>query len=395
MAAAAGRDATPRESPQVPDSARAAAADDNRFAFELFGQLRANRANVAFSPASVRIALGMTYAGAADETRDEMAKTLHFSSKESLAADMQALETLFQPHGERGTFQLRLASRLWAQQGLQLRPEYVEFIRTNFRADPVSLDFDKHAPQARQAINQWVQEQTEKRISDLIPSTEVIQHARLVLTNAVYFQGGWLRRFDKNLTKPADFHASGAASAAKAQLMNRVDRYLYVATEGLQLVELPYNDKSLSMVVLLPQKADGVAEMESRLTALRFNQWLTAARLRRVNVFLPRFKSTGEFPLRETLAAMGMRSAFSEAKADFTPMTGHRDLFLSALLHKAFVDVNEEGTVAAASTGVIAGARSASAAPPVFRADHPFVFVIRDDRSGAILFLGRVLDPNG
>jgi serpin B len=366
----------------------------NRFAFELYQRLRTGHGNLFFSPASISMALALTYAGAAGETEAEMAKALHFRSKAAVNAGMSSLWNRWQAADERHGFRVRLANRLWAQKRYSFLPEYMEMLRTNYGAEPVRLDFAHQAELARQTINRWVEEQTEKRIVDLIPSGEGLKDARLVLTNAVYFHGEWSKRFEKSLTQDADFHVSPDRTV-KTRLMNRQDRYPYVAVDGMQLLQLPYGDKSLSMVVLLPRDSAGLGKLEAKLTDTKLDKWLDAVRPRQVNVFLPRFKTTAEFQMRDTLAAMGMGSAFDQAKADFSAMTGKRELCVSALIHKAFADVNEEGTEAAAASAVIAGARSASGPPPVFRADHPFVYLICDTRNGAVLFLGRVVDPSG
>jgi serpin B len=364
----------------------------NRFAFDLYQRLRNGRGNLFFSPASISMALGMTYSGAGGETAAEIGKTLHFSSKEAVNAGIHSLWNRLETTDSRQGFRLRVANRLWAQKQYAFLPEYTEMLRTNYRAEPVRLDFARQAESARQTINQWVEAQTEKRIANLIPSGDGLKDARLVLTNAVYFKGNWSKRFEKTRTKYADFHTSPDRTV-KTHLMNRQDRYRYVAVDNMQLLQLPYGDGSLSMVVLLPREIAGLSDLEKKLSDTQFDKWLDVARPRQVNVFLPRFKSTAELQMRDTLAAMGMASAFDQSKADFSAMTGAADLYLSALIHKGVVDVNEEGTEAAAASAVIAGARSASNEPPIFRADHPFVYLIRDNRSGMVLFLGRVVDP--
>jgi serpin B len=364
----------------------------NRFGFELYQRLRSGNGNLFFSPAGISMALGMTYSGAVGETQAAMAKTLHFSSKQAVNAEMNALGNRWQTADEKQGFHLRVANRLWAQKQYTFVPEYLDLIRTNYRAEPARLDFAHQAELARQAINHWVDERTEHGIVNLIPSDEGLKDARLVLTNAVYFKGNWSKRFEKTLTKEADFHVS-PDHAVKVRLMNRQDRFRYVAVDGMQLLQLPYGDGSLSMVVLLPHGKTSLAELEAKLTAKNLDKWLEAARPRTVNLFLPRFKSTAEIRLHETLAAMGMAVAFDASSADFSAMTGRPELCLSDLIHQGVVNVDEEGTKAAAASAVLAGARSAVTTPPEFRADHPFVCLIQDSRNGMILFLGRVIDP--
>jgi len=218
----------------------------------------------------------------------------------------------------------------------------------------------------------------------------------LVLTNAVYFHGNWADPFKKDRTKEEDFHVT-ATDTIKVPMMHRSGEFRYAAVADLQILELPYGDGSLSMVVLLPQTVDGLADLESMLTRQNLQRWTKSVKHEEeVKVYLPKFKTTSQFQMADTLKAMGIELAFT-ADADFSGMTGDHDLFISAVIHKAFVDVNEEGTEAAAATGVVMKRTAAPVQepkkPPVFRADHPFVFMIRDNRNGAILFLGRITNP--
>ena len=217
-----------------------------------------------------------------------------------------------------------------------------------------------------------------------------------MLTNAVYFHGIWAGPFEKNHTKDEDFHLT-AADKIKVPMMHRQDEFRYGTIDDLQILELPYGDGSVSMIVFLPKAIDSLADLEAKLTLPNLRRW-TASLTQddQVKVDLPKFKTTSQFEMSDTLKAMGMESAFGSA-ADFSAMTGGRDLFISAVIHKALVDVNEEGTEAAAATGVVMTRGAASVRlpkeRPVFRADHPFLFIIRDSRNGAILFIGRITDP--
>ncbi len=217
-----------------------------------------------------------------------------------------------------------------------------------------------------------------------------------MLTNAVYFKGDWTDPFRKNLTKDEDFHLS-SQQTVKAPLMHTRHHFRYAASDGLQVLELPYGDRSLSLIVLLPEKKDGLAKLEERLTFANWQQWTQNLSSQDVIVFLPRFKTTTQFEMNPLLQSLGITSAFNPQMADFSGMTGGRDFYVSAVLHKAYVDVNEEGTEAAAATGIIMRATAVRVPrpeePPVFRADHPFVFAIRDNRNGAVLFIGRLADP--
>lgn len=366
----------------------------NRFALDLYRQLRSEQGNLFFSPTSISTALAMTYAGAEGETQAEMVQTLHFQMPEDqLHEGMQALQASWKTPAGTDGIKLNLANRLWGQQSYEFLPEFLKVTRNRYGAQLARLDFAQQE-QARQTINRWVEEQTENKITDLLPSGAISSETRLVLTNAVYFHGNWAEPFDEDRTEPDDFQLSGGGTA-EVPMMHRSDEFRYGAVEDLQLLELPYADGCMSMIVLLPRSVDGLADLEAGLTPENLQRWTgSLKREDEVKVYLPRFQMTSQFELSGTLGAMGMPSAFEAGIADFSGMTGNKDLFLSAAIHKAFVDVNEKGTEAAAATGAVAELVAvAEDQPPVFRADHPFVFLIRENRSGAFLFLGRVTNP--
>jgi serpin B len=368
----------------------------NQFAFDLYGRLRAGHGNLFFSPASISTALAMTLAGASGETAAEMVKTLHLQMpREQLDDEMRGLLASWKTSDKKAGYQLHVANRLWAQSGEQFLPAFLAVTRDDYRAELARLDFVTQAEQARQTINKWVEDQTANKITDLISSAAVLKGARLVLTNAVYFKGDWSDPFDKGRTKDEDFRVS-ADRTIKAPLMHAQHRFSYAAADGAQFLELPYGDRSLSLIAILPENEDGLAEIEGKLGFGNWRQWTGRLQPQEVIVYLPRFKTTSQFELGNLLQSMGMVSAFVPRSADFSGMTGTRELFISAVLHKAYVDVNEEGTEAAAATAITMRASARvfrPTKPPVFRADHPFVFAIRDNRNGAILFLGRVADP--
>jgi serpin B len=381
---------------QKPQTA-AVVQGSNQFAFELYGRMRADQGNLFFSPTSISTALAMTLAGASEDTAAQMAKALHVEiPKEQLDAAMRDLLTSWKSNEKKQGYQLSVANRLWAQTGQPFLPAYLAVTRTDYGAELARLDFAHNAEQSRQTINQWVEDQTAGKIKDLILSASQLSGARLVLTNAVYFKGDWTDPFKKSRTKDADFHLS-PQQAVKAPLMHTRHALRYAAIDGLQVLELPYGDRSLSLIALLPAKKDGLAELEERLTFENWQNWTRRLVSQEVVVFLPRFKTSTQFELNSLLQSVGITSAFNPKAADFSGMTGGRDLYISAVLHKAYVDVNEEGTEAAAATGIIMRPTAVRMPnphePPVFRADHPFVFAIRDNRNGAVLFIGRLADP--
>jgi serpin B len=369
----------------------------NQFAFDLYARMRSDNGNLFFSPASISTALAMALSGASGETAAQMAKTLHFEMpKDQLDAALRDLLASWKANGKKQGFQLSLANRLWAQTGQPFLPAYLTVTRTDYGAELARLDFAHHAEDSRETINQWVEDETAGKIKNLILSAVQLGRARLVLTNAVYFKGDWTDPFKKNLTKNQDFHVS-AGRTVKASLMHGRHNFRYAESDGLQVLELPYGDRSLSLVVLLPENKEGLAKLEERLTFANWQHWTQSLVSREVIVFLPRFKTTTQFEMNPTLQSLGITSAFSPEMADFSGMTGSRDFYISAVLHKAYVDVNEEGTEAAAATGIIMRPTAMRIPrpeqPPVFRADHPFVFAIRDNRNGAVLFIGRLADP--
>ena len=256
------------------------------------------------------------------------------------------------------------------------------------------MDFTTAADEARQIINRWVEKQTQDKIRELIPPRGVTELTRLILANAIYFRGKWIDPFKESATEDAPFKVTPKQEVT-VPMMFQQEQFAYLKTSSFQAVRMPYKGGDLSMTVFLPRKVDGLAEFEKSLTAAKLDQWLVDLNWREVKVYLPRFRLEATFTLNPALSALGMKQAFDATAADFTNMTGGKDIFISLVIHKAFVDVDEQGTEAAAATaiGMPLAAPPAKEEPAVFRADHPFLFLIRDQRSGSILFLGRVTNP--
>jgi serpin B len=372
----------------APREAAAVVRGDNQFALELYGRLRGQQGNLFFSPYSISTALAMTYGGARGQTAEQMAATLHFTlPPERLHPAMVTLIRAVNGAGKQRGCQLRTANALWGQKGHPFRPEFLALTQDNYGAGLREVDFAGAAEPARRTINAWVEKETGDKIKDLIRPGVLAGDTRLVLTNAIYFKGDWASQFKKDRTREEPFHVS-ADKTVPMPLMHQGGRFKHFDGGNFQALELPYAGKDLAMVVLLPRKVYGLADFEKTLTADNLAGWLDKLREHEVEVALPRFRMTGEFLLNKTLFEMGMPSAFTRA-ADFSGMDGRKDLFLSKVIHKAFVDVNEAGTEAAAATAVV-GEEQAERVKSVFRADHPFAFLIRDTRSGSILFLGRL-----
>jgi serine protease inhibitor len=367
---------------------------NNAFAVALYGQLSHQAGNLFFSPESISTALAMAYAGARGNTASEMARALHFTVPPGqLHPAMGAL--LRDLNAAHSDYQLNVANALWAQQGYTFLDQFLNLLKTDYGAGLQQVDFKAAPEAARSTINQWVEQKTQDKIKDLLAPGSLRPDTRLVLTNAIYFKGNWQTQFDKTQTKSEDFYLSQTKSAA-APLMHREGSFGYFDGGTFQVLEIPYKSNALSLIVLLPKERSGLPGLEDSMTASNMQQWLShVTPVSKVIVTIPRFKSTQEFELSTTLRALGMPQAFGSG-ADFSGMTGRRDFAISAVIHKAFVDVNEEGTEAAAATAVTMRAlamRAPGPSPPVFRADHPFIFLIRDNGSRSILFMGRMTDP--
>lgn len=366
---------------------------NNAFALDLYAELKDRDGSLFFSPHSISTALAMTYAGARGNTEKQMAEVLHFDleQKRLHPAFRELLDQLETGEGERG-YQLSVANALWGQKGYEFLEKFLNLTKENYGAGLSELDFIGATETARQTINSWVEKETEDKIRELIKPGVLDQMTRLVLTNAIYFKGFWASQFKEELTREAPFTLA-TSEKVDVPTMHRTADFKYMEAEDFQTLGLPYKGGDLSMTIFLPKETDGLAALEQSLTAEKLATWLSTLEEQEVIVALPKFRMTSEFSLAEVLKSMGMTDAFDVKEADLSGMTGKKDLFITAVLHKAFVEVNEEGTEAAAATGVVVALKSAPPSQPVFRADHPFLFLIRDLRSNSILFIGRVMDP--
>jgi len=379
--------------------AAAAAKANNDFAVRMYSKLAEEGGNLFFSPGSIHTALSMTFAGARGRTERQMYDVLGFGVAagknrwpqsrvhKACAGLLKALE----PPKDAG-YQLSVANALWGQKGYPWLEDFLKATRDNYGAGLREVDFVGATEAARRTINTWVEDRTKDRIKELIAKGILTGLTRLVLTNAIYFKGDWAAQFDKKATRDADFTTVGSKKV-KVSMMHRKGRYGYTIDRktGLQAVAIPYKGDELSMVVLLPKAPEDLAAMTATLTAKRLDAWIGALRTREIHLYLPRFKLTKALRLKKVLSKMGMTDAFG-SQADLSGMNGKKDLYVAAVIHKAFVDVNEEGTEAAAATAVVVKLKSARRTP-VFRADRPFGFLIRHNPTGTILFMGTVAEP--
>ena len=379
-------------SPAAPIDLQPQVRGNSAFCFEMYQQLRVREGNLFFSPCSISTALAMTYGGARGETEAEMAAVLHLSGEqEAVHGTFSRLQSQLNAIQDKGDVQLSIANSLWAQQNYSFLDAFLDLTKSHYGAGVRFVDFAGNTEAARLEINTWGEEQTKEKIKDLIKQGMLEPSTALVLCNAIYFKGNWLSQFEKARTRETDF-ISTPEKTIQVPMMNQSTNVKFRRFDGFSAIELPYAGNDLSMVVFLPEQQDGLAGFEDQLKQEAITGWLedlANTSPSEVSISLPKFKVTCEFELSSVLAEMGMSHAFSDA--DFSGMTGRKDLFISKVVHKAFVDVNEEGTEAAAATAVIMD--KSFSRPLTFRADHPFMFLIRENTTGSVLFVGRIADP--
>ncbi|RKZ44756.1 MAG: serpin family protein [Gammaproteobacteria bacterium] len=377
------------------------------FALDLYKQLKEDKSdNLFFSPYSLSTALAMTYAGAKGETAKQMYRVLHFSQAQAeLHPAFHLLQSQINAAQNQKNIELNIANALWGQKNYPFLDTFKNDIQKYYGAKLESVDFKTAYQNLHEDINTWVENQTQHKIKNLIKPGVLNNLTRLVLVNAIYFKGNWASPFDGDNTENAPFWVNPNNSIT-VPMMNQKNYFGYMENDSLQVLELPYafsrqdtgrfgdfSDNDLSMIILLPKARDGIAQLEGLLSVGKLEKWLEHLRWQKVKVFLPRFKINTGFELSKTLDSMGMPDAFNESQADFSGMGGAKKLAITKVIHQAFVDVNEKGTEAAAATAVIMGTRGMAPPPPTFRADHPFIFLIRHNSSGSILFMGRVINP--
>ena len=362
---------------------------NNQFGLDIYSAVSQKPGNVFISPWSLASALSMTYEGARGNTADEMKNVMHLPDDEVRRSSFAKLFNEINKKDKK--YQLFTANALWAQQDYQFLPEYMNLVEKYYAGKATNVDFVGNTEQARKTINTWVEDYTNNKIKNLFEKGVLNYMTRLVLTNAIYFKGTWLKQFEKSDTFDADFRINPEKTIQVPMMSMHEEEFNYFEDGKIQILEMPYDGEELSMLVLLP-KDDDLTELENTINADKLSEWNQNLRQETLDVYMPKFTFETKYSLAGTLANMGMPTAFSE-DADFSGMDGTQDLFISAVVHQAFVEVNEEGTEAAAATGV---GMTLTAMPRIttFRADHPFIFLIQERNSGNILFLGRVIDPS-
>jgi len=393
-------------------------ASNTAFALNLYSELATNSGNLFFLPYSISTCLAMLYAGANGDTEQQMSQVLGFgTNQQQFASVFGDLQSELGAEQETNAIELNIANALWIQEGFPFLPAFLQTATSQYQANIGQADFISEASEVTDEINNWVAQETQNKIQNIVRLGLINAGTRFVLANALYFLGVWTTSFEETNTTTQPFYLSGT-TFVEAPLMhqpflvdgngnpitfNYMDNWEWawlgyiIPTNGFQALELPYGSNQLSMVILLPSQVDGLGQLEGQLTPSFLSNVLSQMVAQQVEIFLPRFTLESTFDLANTLAAMGMADAFTRGVADFSGIDGNTDLFVTFVRHKAWGQVNEAGTQAAAAT-VVGGGGGQSAPPPppppVFRADHPFLFLIRDTQTGSVLFLGRLTNPS-
>lgn len=376
------------------------AEGNTAFTLDLYQQIKSTPGNLFYSPYSISSALAMTYAGSEGKTAEEMAAAMHFLlPQESLHSAFNGLDHMLTslaeieiPEGEGDPFQLNIANSLWGQEGFHFESDFLDILAENYGAGLRLLDYISQPEESRQTINQWVSDETKEKIQNLIPQGAITSDTRLVLSNAIYFKATWLESFEEALTEEGTFFGlDGEEIPVPMMGHSSSPSFLYFKGEGFQAVELPYIGNQVSMLVLVPDRGS-FADFEAQLCAETLSRVLDGLTYSPIDLKFPKFEFESGLSLARTLSDMGMPTAFSDG-ADFSGMTGSKDLFISDVFHKAFVSVDEEGTEAAAATAVLMQVTSMPESPLELTVDRPFLFLIREHETNTILFIGRVVSP--
>jgi len=389
----------------TPEGVQAVVNANNQFALEIYPKLNKPGENLFYSPYSISAAVAMTYEGAKAQTAEEMKEVFHFSETNILRPNFASIYNELNKKDKK--YQLSTGNALWAQKDYEFLQEYLTTVEEYYGGKAANIDFVEETEKSRQTINTFIEEQTNNKIKDLIPPGVLNPLTRLVLTNAIYFKGTWEWEFDKGDTKDRDFKIT-QDNVVKVPMMymdNDKAKFNYADIGELQILELPYKGDDISMLVLLPKQGEDydfeTGEMitsnynleDIELTLENLNAWKSKMQETKLDaIYMPKFEFDTKYGLNEALIDLGMPTAFDVMKADFSGMDGTQDLFISKVIHQAYVKVDEKGTEAAAATAVIMDLKSAGPRN-TFNADHPFIFIIQEKQTGNILFLGKVVDP--
>ncbi len=365
----------------------------NKFNFDLFENFMKKDfgENVFFSPFSIYSAIEMVYEGSKGETKEELEKVFYFIKDENKRRN--GFKIFMEELNKKDkNFNLQIANGIWIQKNFKVLKKYIKLVEKYYFGKAKNLDFALDPKNSRKIINDWVEEKTMGKIKDLIPEGFLNSSVKMVLTNAIYFKGFWLQRFDKNFTRDEDFIKRDGKVIKVPMMRIRGLRFNYGEGNDFQILQLFYEGEKISMVFLLP-KIDKISEFENNLNYENYRKWKGLLKNRKVDIFIPKFKFNSKYYLSSILKERGMQKSFT-LEADFSGITGKKDLMVSEVIHQGFIQVDEEGTEAAAATGVVM--RLTSVLPeriPQFKADHTFYFFIEHKETGTILFSGRVEEP--
>ena len=366
---------------------------NNQFAFDFYSKIgESGEGNVFYSPYSIFSALAMTYEGAKGQTAEEMKSVFHFPENDVLRPNFAAIYNGINQGSK--SYELRTGNALWGQIDFPFLEDYINRVGTYYGGKIANVDFVNETEKTRQTINSFIEEQTNDKIKDVIPQGYLDALTRLVLTNAIYFKGEWEQKFDKSDTDEKKFSIT-PENVIETPMMHMdpddVTKFNYANLEDLQILELPYKGDKISMLILLPTA--NLSVIEPSLTAEKLEEYKNQMQETEFDdVYLPKFEFDTKYFMKEALSSLGMPTAFS-GTANFSGMTLAEQLFIDEVIHQAYINVDEEGTEAAAATVVIMKFTSMPEPKPVFNADHPFIFIIQEQETGNILFMGRVTDP--
>ncbi len=362
-------------------------ADQSAFSRKLYRELRSHSEHFMFSPYSISAAMLMTLPGAKGETRAQLATALEVQNSDEYLEQSRILTKKLESH----SITFTVANSLWGEQSYGIQDSYIDTVKRYFRSEVTKVDFKNNPGEQRLLINRWVSDKTNDKINDLLGEAAVKSETRIILTNAVYFLGKWKSVFDADDTRPGDFHVTTSMSLP-ARFMSQTKDFKYYEDDSVQVLQLPYEGEEFAMEIFLPKGT--LADIEEKFLEGKSTHWLNNVTTKRVLAQIPRFKAESSLGLVETLSNLGIKNAFIDGVADFSGISNNRELFISDVVHKTFIEVGEKGTEAAAATAVIMGIRSAmqlnQEKPILFRADKPFVYQIRHLASNTIIFLGRL-----
>lgn len=365
--------------------------NNNQFAFNIYNQLGKTSENIIFSPLSITSALAMTYIGAKNNTFEEFGKTFNFNRNiDAFSKEYFYLFNSFQ--NKKSDIQFYNANSLWIQNKLVINPEFLDLNKNYFSSSLNYTDFIKEPEKSRHTINQWVEENTKKKITNLLNPSAIDNTTRLVLVNALYFKGPWKDKFSKEKNIESDFQV-GRNKFEKSIYMNRFITSFYFSDKNVQIVDIPYADEKTSLMIILPKSFKKLKKVERKLNYEYYSNYIQHKEKKRINLFLPKFSIESEFDLNQTLSELGIQDAFTGA-ADFSGITNTERLYISKVVHKANISLDEEGTEAAAATAVIMRKTAVLLDEVEFNVNKPFIYLLRNNETNCIYFMGKIINPN-